>query len=160
MLSVNIICVGRLKEKYLRDACDEYKKRLGGMCRLEITEIDPSPLPDSPSPAQISAALSAEGKKILSKIKPQSAVYAMCIEGGQMTSEKLSHELAQHGVNGVSSIYFIIGGSFGLAEEVKKAASYRLSMSQMTFPHQLARVMLLEQIYRAFQISSGGKYHK
>ena len=160
MISVNIICVGKLKEKYLRDACDEYSKRLGGFCKLNIVELNPKRLSDNPSPAEIKNALTAEGKEILSKIPSGSYVYAMCIEGGQMPSESLAKELDMLATRGKSNVVFIIGGSFGLSDEVKSAADSKLSMSKMTFPHQLARVMLLEQIYRAFQISSGGKYHK
>ncbi len=160
MIGVNIICEGKLKEKYLRDACDEYKKRLGAFCKLNITELSPRRLSDNPSPAEIENALAAEGKEILSKIPSNSYVYAMCIEGSQLPSEKLAMKIAQNAVDGSGSITFIIGGSFGLSEEVKKRADFRLSMSQMTFPHQLARVMLLEQLYRAFNINNGGKYHK
>lgn len=161
MLTVNIICIGKLKEKYLRDACSEYVKRLGAFCKINITEIDPSPLPDKPSEGQIENALINESKKILSKITSSSSyTYAMCIEGKERSSEALSREIAQLPVKGISCVNFVIGGSFGLADSVKSAADNKLSMSPMTFPHQLARVMLLEQIYRAFQISSGGKYHK
>ncbi len=160
MVTVNVICIGKLKEKYLRDACSEYIKRLGAFCKINIIEIEPSPLPDRPSEGQIENALSAEGKKILSKIPAQSYTYAMCIEGMERSSEALSRETAALPVRGISSVNFIIGGSYGLCDAVKSAADARLSMSPMTFPHQLARVMLLEQIYRAFQISSGGKYHK
>lgn len=160
MVTVNVICIGKLKEKYLRDACSEYVKRLGAFCKINIIEIEPSPLPDRPSEGQIENALSAEGKKILSKIPAQSYTYAMCIEGKERSSEALSRETAALPVRGISSVNFIIGGSYGLSDAVKSAADDRLSMSPMTFPHQLARVMLLEQIYRAFQISSGGKYHK
>lgn len=160
MLNVNIICVGKLKEKYLRDACGEYTKRLGAFCKINIIEIDPSPLPDRPSEGHIENALAAESKKILSKIPSSSYTYAMCIEGIERSSEALSREIAALPVRGISSVNFIIGGSFGLSDTVKSAADNKLSMSPMTFPHQLARVMLLEQIYRAFQISSGGKYHK
>lgn len=160
MLGVTIICEGRLKEKYLRDACDEYSKRLGAFCRLNIIELTPKRLSDNPSQGEIENALTAEGKEILSKIPSGAKVYAMCIEGRQMPSEKLAQELTDCAVNGFSSAVFIIGGSFGLSDEVKKRADFKLSMSQMTFPHQLARVMLLEQIYRAFNIQNGGKYHK
>lgn len=160
MVTVNVICIGKLKEKYLRDACSEYVKRLGAFCKINIIEIEPSPLPDRPSEGQIENALLAEGKKILSKIPAQSYTYAMCIEGKERSSEALSRETAALPVRGISSVNFIIGGSYGLSDAVKSAADDRLSMSPMTFPHQLARVMLLEQIYRAFQISSGGKYHK
>lgn len=160
MLGVTIICEGRLKEKYLRDACDEYSKRLGAFCKLNIHELTPKRLSDNPSQGEIENALIAEGKEILSKIPSGAKVYAMCIEGKQMPSEKLAQELMDCAVNGFSNAVFIIGGSFGLSDEVKKRADFKLSMSQMTFPHQLARVMLLEQIYRAFNIAGGGKYHK
>lgn len=160
MISVNIICVGKLKEKYLRDAASEYTKRLTAFCKLNIIEITPYALPDSPTRAQIDAGLEAEGKQILGKIQNGAYVYAMCIEGKQRSSETLSAEFDKLSVFGESNLTFIIGGSFGLSDEVKKRADAKLSMSEMTFPHQLARIMLLEQIYRAFQISTGGKYHK
>lgn len=160
MISVNIICVGKLKEKYLRDASAEYIKRLTAFCKLNIIEIAPYALPDSPTQAQIDAGLEAEGKQILAKIQNGAYVYAMCIEGKQRSSEALSAEFDKLSVFGESNLTFIIGGSFGLSDAVKARADARLSMSQMTFPHQLARIMLLEQIYRAFQISTGGKYHK
>lgn len=160
MLGVTVICEGRLKEKYLRDACDEYSKRLGAFCKLNIVELTPKRLSDNPSQGEIENALTAEGKEIISKIPSGAKVYAMCIEGKQMPSEKLAQELTECAVSGFSNAVFIIGGSFGLSDEVKKRADFKLSMSQMTFPHQLARVMLLEQIYRAFNIAGGGKYHK
>lgn len=160
MIGVTIICEAKLKEKYLRDACDEYIKRLGAYCRLNIVELTPRRLPENPSEAEIANALEAEGKEIISKIPAGSAVYAMCIEGKQIPSEQLAQRISECSVRGYSSITFIIGSSYGLSDEVKRAADFRLSMSQMTFPHQLARVMLLEQIYRAFRIASGGKYHK
>ncbi len=160
MFSVTVICEGRLKEKYLRDACDEYSKRLSAFCRLNIHELTPKRLSDNPSRGEIENALIAEGKEILSKIPSGAKVYAMCVEGRQMPSEKLAHELEKCAASGFSNAVFIIGGSFGLSDEVKNRADFRLSMSQMTFPHQLARIMLLEQIYRAFSIQNGGKYHK
>ncbi|MCR4926018.1 MAG: 23S rRNA (pseudouridine(1915)-N(3))-methyltransferase RlmH [Clostridiales bacterium] len=160
MLNVNIICIGRLKEKYLRDACEEYSKRLGAFCKLNIIELSNVALPDNPSQAQIISGMEQEGKKILEKIPQNSLVYTMCIEGEQRSSEQFGEEISQAMVEGVSNMTFIIGGSFGLSDEVKKSSKKKMSMSKMTFPHQLARVMLLEQIYRAFQIISGGKYHK
>jgi 23S rRNA (pseudouridine1915-N3)-methyltransferase len=160
MMNVNIICIGKLKEKYLRDACAEYEKRLSAFCKLNIIELPPSRLPESPNQSQIDAALEEESAKILSKIPSSSAVYPMCIEGKMLSSEALSKEIENCGITGFGNITFIIGGSHGLSEKVKQKAKIRLSMSPMTFPHQLARVMLLEQIYRAFMISSGGKYHK
>ena len=160
MLSINIICIGKLKEKYLKDASAEYSKRLTAFCKLNIIELDEYALPDNPSDAQIKQGLEKEGKAILDKILKDAYVYAMCIEGKQRSSPKLSEEFQKLALDGNSNLTFIIGGSFGLSDEVKQRANAKLSMSEMTFPHQLARIMLLEQIYRAFQISSGGKYHK
>lgn len=160
MQTVTIICEGKLKEKYLRDACAEYAKRLSAYCKLNIIELNPHRISENPSAAEIDAVLEAEAKEILAKIPNTAKVYAMCIEGKQMSSEKLSKEISSCAVQGFNNIVFIIGGSHGLSDSVKKRADFKLSMSEMTFPHQLARVMLLEQIYRAYQISNGGKYHK
>lgn len=160
MQTVTIICEGKLKEKYLRDACAEYAKRLSAYCKLNIIELNPHRISENPSAAEIDAVLEAEAKEILAKIPNTAKVYAMCIEGKQMSSEKLSKEISSCAVQGFNNIVFIIGGSHGLSDSVKKRAAFKLSMSEMTFPHQLARVMLLEQIYRAYQISNGGKYHK
>ena len=160
MLAVNIICLGRLKEDYLRMACKEYEKRLGTMCRLTITELEPVNLPQNPSEKQIETALSKEAEMIETKLLKNAVTYAMCIEGKQRNSEELAEEFSNIAVGGRSAVNFIIGSSFGLAPEIKSKADYRLSMSKMTFPHQLARVMLLEQIYRAHSINAGSKYHK
>ncbi len=160
MVNINIICVGKLKEDYLRNACAEYEKRLGAFCKLKITELTPARLPDNPNESQIEAALNDESQRILSKISPTEAVFALCIEGKELSSENFSKEIDKCAVSGFGSLCFVIGGSHGLSPAVKSRAKFRLSMSPMTFPHQLARVMLLEQIYRAFMISSGGKYHK
>lgn len=160
MFNVKIICIGKLKEDYLRMACAEYEKRLGAFCKLNIIELTPARLPEEPNPAQINAALEDEAERILAKLAPGDAVFPMCIEGKTMSSERFSEELEKCGISGQGSISFIIGGSHGLSEKVKSKARIRLSMSPMTFPHQLARVMLLEQIYRGFMILSGGKYHK
>lgn len=160
MLRVKIVCVGKLKEPYLRDACAEYRKRLSAFCRLEIDELPAARVPDAPSDARIAAALAEEGARILARIPSGAYAYAMCIEGKQRPSEQFSAELQKLAVGGVSSVCFLIGGSWGLSDAVKARTQAKLSMSQMTFPHQLARVMLLEQLYRAFEISSGGKYHK
>ena len=160
MQTVTIICEGKLKEKYLRDACAEYAKRLSAYCKLNIIELNPHRISENPSAAEIDSALEAEAKEILAKIPNTAKVYAMCIEGKQMSSEKLSKEISSSAVQGFNNIVFIIGGSHGLSDYVKKRADFKLSMSEMTFPHQLARVMLLEQIYRAYQIANGGKYHK
>ncbi len=160
MLNITIISVGKLKEKYLRDASAEYQKRLSTLCRLNIIELSPFSLGDNPSAKEIDNALAAESKKIIEKIPKGAKVYSMCIEGRQRTSEELSREIDAAAAGGVSSIAFIIGSSFGLSDEVKSLSAERLSMSKMTFPHQLARIMLLEQIYRSIQISIGTKYHK
>ena len=161
MLNINIITVGKLKEAYLRDACAEYAKRLGGFCKLTVTEIPESKLPDDPSETEIKNALSNEGKAIREKISEKNSYnIVMCIEGKQMPSERLAEMIERVSVEGKSRLNFVIGSSFGIAEEIKKLADLRLSMSEMTFPHQLARVMLLEQLYRSFQIINGGKYHK
>ena len=160
MQTVTIIVPGKLKEGYLRDAQEEYRKRLTAFCKINIIEVSAEPLPASPSDAQIRAALEKEGKRLLDAVPKGAFVYALCIEGKQRPSETFSRELDRLAVEGNGSVAFLIGSSFGLSEDVKRRADSRLSMSEMTFPHQLARVMLLEQLYRAFQISSGGKYHK
>ena len=160
MLNITIIAIGKLKEQYLRDASAEYQKRLSASCKLNIVELTPEKLSDNPSAKEIENALNNEAKKIIEKIPKGAKIYSMCIEGKQRTSEELSAEIDSLTVEGVSNIVFIIGGSFGLSDEVKKLSAYRLSMSKMTFPHQIARIMLLEQIYRAMQISIGTKYHK
>lgn len=160
MLHVTVLCVGGLKERYWRDACAEYQKRLGAFCRLDVLEIEEAPAPKKASDAQLQAVIDAEGKRILQKIPANAAVIALCIEGKMMDSPELAQRLSRMAVEGASEVAFVIGGSWGLSDEVKSRAALRMSMSRMTFPHQLARVMLLEQIYRAFQISSGGKYHK
>ena len=160
MLNITIIAIGKLKEQYLRDASAEYQKRLSASCKLNIVELNPEKLSDNPSAKEIENALNNEAKKIIEKIPKGAKVYSMCIEGKQRTSEELSREIDNLALEGVSNIVFIIGGSFGLSDEVKKLSAFRLSMSKMTFPHQIARIMLLEQIYRATQISIGTKYHK
>lgn len=160
MPEVTVVCIGKLKEQYLRDACAEYSKRLSAFCKLKVIELAPERLSENPSQAEIQKALSVEGKKILEKIPDRAAIIAMCIEGRQLSSEELSKKLSDFATQGISSVAFVIGGSFGLSDEVKEKSALRLSVSRMTFPHQLFRVMLLEQIYRAFQIQSGTKYHK
>lgn len=160
MLNVNIICVGKLKEKYLTEAVKEYSKRLSAFCKLNITELDETKLPDKAGEGEIAGVLKSESEKILSKIGKDAFVIAMCIEGKMYSSEELSKLFDKVTVEGKSRIDIVIGSSFGLSDEVKRRADLRLSVSPMTFPHQLFRVMILEQVYRAFQISTGGKYHK
>lgn len=159
MLTVQIICVGKLKEAYWKAACAEYEKRLRAFCNFSITELSECRLPDNPSAAQIEAALKTEGTGILSAAG-NSHLFALCIEGKMLSSEQLSEKMDTLAINGTSAISFLIGSSFGLSDEIKQKADFQLSMSPMTFPHQLARVMLCEQIYRAFQIINHGKYHK
>lgn len=160
MLSVRILCVGKLKESYWREACAEYSKRLSAFCRFEIDEVEESRVPENASKAQIDAALQAEGRRLLERVPAGCRTIALCIEGRELSSEALAASMDSAMVGGVSSMAFLIGGSWGLSRDVKQQCNRRISMSPMTFPHQLARVMICEQIYRAFQISSGGKYHK
>ncbi len=160
MVSVSIIAVGKLKEKFLIQAYGEYEKRLSGFCRLTTEEIEAAYLPDDPSDAEIQKALTAEAEKILRKIPADSMVIPMCVEGKQLPSEKFAQKLSDGIAEGKNTFTFIIGGSYGLADEVKKRGDLRLSMSEMTFPHRLARIMLAEQIYRAFTIINNRKYHK
>ncbi|MDD2956152.1 MAG: 23S rRNA (pseudouridine(1915)-N(3))-methyltransferase RlmH [Oscillospiraceae bacterium] len=160
MLGVTVLCVGKLKEAYLRDACGEYLKRLGGFCSPRVVELEEARVGQDPSAAQIERCLAEEGRRILEKIPQGAYAAALCIEGKEMDSPALAKVLEEIPLGGKSQVVFVIGGSWGLDGAVKERADLRLSMSRMTFPHQLARVMLLEQIYRGFQISSGGKYHK
>lgn len=160
MLNIKIICVGKLKEKFYLAAAEEYRKRLGAFCRLELEELPESRLPAEPSPAEIAAALKKEAESISLRIPSGALVAAMCIEGKELDSVRFSELLSLCAVKGRSRIVFLIGGSVGLDESLKQRADLRLSMSQMTFPHHLARIMLLEQLYRAFQIREGSKYHK
>lgn len=159
MQRITVLCVGKLKEKFYADAAAEYCKRLSRYCKIEVTELPETRLPEDPSPAEIKRALAAEANAVRQKLEG-GAVVAMCIEGQTCSSEALSKKLAAFALEGKSKVTFLIGGSFGLDETLKKQADWRLSMSPMTFPHHLARVMLLEQIYRACQIAEGTRYHK
>jgi len=159
MRNIRLITVGKLKESYLSQGCAEYLKRLSAYAKVQVIELDETRLPERPSQAQIDAALAPEGEKILDKAKG-SALIALCVEGDLLSSEQLAAKLDALEVQGNSAISLIIGSSFGLDEAVKKAAVLRLSFSRMTFPHQLMRLMLCEQLYRACSISAGGKYHK
>lgn len=160
MLNVRLICVGKLKEKFYADAVGEYSRRLSPYCRLEIIELGEERLPDGPSPAQIQRALEEEKRSISKNTPPGTFITAMCIEGQKLSSPQLAGTLRNLMNAGESHLTFIIGGSNGLSEDLKRRANLRLSMSDMTFPHHLARVMLLEQIYRAFKINEGSAYHK
>ena len=160
MVNLTVLCVGRLKERWWRDACDEYIKRLSAFCRAEVVEVEEERAPENPSPAQLQQVITAEGTRLLGKIPADAAVIALCIEGKELSSPQLAEKLEALAVSGINRAVLVIGGSWGLSDEVKARARIRLSMSPMTFPHQLARVMVLEQLYRAAQIQTGGRYHK
>ena len=160
MQKVSVICVGKMKEKFYIDAAAEYVKRLSRFCKLEIIELPEDRLPEDPSQAQIDAALAKEADAIRAKLPPSAYLIAMCVEGKQRSSEELAALMALSANQGGSHLVFLIGGSFGLHPSVKALAAVKLSMSPMSFPHHLARVMLLEQIYRGYQINVGSKYHK
>ena len=160
MTTVNLIYVGNIRENYLLAAVAEYEKRLSAYCRLVCTEIKEEKLPDDPSQAQTEAAMKKEGERILAVLPRKSMKFALCVEGKQLSSEEFSSLIKNAENSGFSQISFIIGGAFGLSEEVKKVCDFRLSLSKMTFTHRFARILLLEQIYRAENIAAGGKYHK
>lgn len=160
MIKIKIIAFGKLKEKYLKDGVEEYAKRLGAFCNFEIIEAEPVKLPEKPSESEISAALQKESEILFAKIPRSAFTVALCVEGKMLSSEELSEKIEKTASNGFSEIVFIIGSSYGLSDSIKQSADMRLSVSKMTFPHQLFRLMLCEQIYRAFMISSGGTYHK
>lgn len=159
-MKVNIICVGKLKEKYLKDAISEYSKRLSRFCNFSVTELPDEKIPDNPSVAEKDKILKSEADKILKRISDDDYVFSLCVEGKNISSEALASSMAQITLSGKSCIDFVIGGSLGLDESVKQRSNFRLSFSLMTFPHQLMRVMLTEQIYRAFKINANEKYHK
>ena len=160
MQRVTVLCVGKLKEKFYADAAAEYVKRLQRYCKPDVIELPEYRLPEEPSPAEIQKALQTEGAVIRERLPRGGAVIALCIEGKSCSSEELSRRIIDFGVQGKTQLTFLIGGSVGLDESIKKQADWRLSMSPMTFPHHMARIMLLEQIYRAYQIAAGTKYHK
>ena len=160
MININFIVLGKLKEKYMKDFSAEYEKRLSGYCKLTVTELEPVKLSDNPSEQEIKNALAKETQMIKVKIPKNSFVFSMCIEGKQMSSEELSKKLEDIALSGKNNITFIIGSSFGLSDEIKQMSDYKFSMSKMTFPHKLARIMLIEQVYRALSITNNAKYHK
>lgn len=159
-MNIRIIAVGKLKEKYWRDAADEYAKRLGAYCTLETVEIKESLLRANPSAADEEAVKAAEGEDILRHINKSDYVITLEIKGKSLTSEQLAEKVAGLALKGKSSIAFVIGGSLGLSPEVSRRADFKLSFSAMTFPHQMMRVVLLEQIYRSFKINRNETYHK
>ena len=159
MLTLRLISIGTLKEAYWRDAAQEYEKRLGTLCRFQSVNLKEAKLPDKPSDGEIAAALEVEADAVLREISPRSYVVALCVEGEQMSSPALAQTLEKIAQTH-SEITLIIGSSYGLSPRVKKAADCRLSVSKLTFPHQLMRVLILEVFYRAFQIQKGTQYHK
>ncbi len=159
MISVKLICVGSLKEGYLREAISEYTKRLGGFCRFSLVELKEEKLPDSPNEGEIKNALSREADKILEQMPSRAYKIALCVEGKQLSSEQLAKRI-EAVEQTHAQICFVIGSSHGLDERVKSACDLMLSFSKLTFPHQLMRVILLEAIYRAFNIIKGTSYHK
>lgn len=160
MLKIRLICVGRIKEKFYTQAVCEYAKRLSRYCKLEIVELADEKTPDNASDAQNLIIKAKEGDRILEAISERSYVIALAIEGRMQDSVELSKQLEDLGVDGYAQVTFIIGGSLGLDRRVLDRADYKLSFSRMTFPHQLMRVILLEQIYRAFKIMNKEPYHK
>lgn len=159
-MKISIICVGKIKEKYLNMAIDEYTKRLSKYCKLQIIEVQDEKTDENASDAMNDIVKCKEGERILKNIKDDAYVITLEILGKMITSVELAEHIEQLGVNGKSNITFVIGGSLGLSDEVSKRADYKLSFSKMTFPHQLMRVILLEQIYRSYRIISNEPYHK
>lgn len=160
MFEVTVITVGKLKEKFYLSAAEEYEKRLKGYCQFRLVELSEVRLPDNPSQAEISAGLEKEADMIISKMPKNTWFCTLTPEGNLLSSTELADKIANLKTMGKSNICFLIGSSFGIAPRIKKLADYKLSMGPMTFPHHLARIMLLEQIYRAESIQAGTKYHK
>ena len=159
-MKITVLCVGKVKEKFYRDAIDEFSKRLSRYCKLEIVEVNDEKTEEQASETEIRLVKEKEGERLLKNIKDEAYVITLCIDGKQLDSEELSEKMEKLGIQGMSHIYFIIGGSLGLADAVIKRADYKLSFSKMTFPHQLMRVILLEQIYRGYRIMNHEPYHK
>lgn len=160
MLAVTLVCVGKMKERHYLDAFAEYQKRLGAFCRFALVEIPEQRLGDNPGEREIAAALEREAAEVEKRIPAGATVVAMCVEGQQKSSEDLARQLADWTNAGCSRLCFLVGGSFGLSERLKAQADLRLSVSRMTFPHHLFRVMLAEQLYRCCTILAGSRYHK
>ncbi|HWT74648.1 MAG TPA: 23S rRNA (pseudouridine(1915)-N(3))-methyltransferase RlmH [Mobilitalea sp.] len=159
-MKITLICVGKLKEKYLTQGVEEYTKRLSRYCTLETIELADEKTPDNASEALEDIIKKKEGERILKSIKEDSYCIALAIEGNMLSSEELAGKIDSLGLSGNSHITFVIGGSLGLSDEVLKRAEYKLSFSKMTFPHQLMRMILLEQVYRAYRIINNQPYHK
>ena len=160
MFDITLITMGKLKEKFYISAAEEYAKRLGAYCRFNLVELPEQRLPENPSPAEISAGLEKEAELILAKIPKGAWLCVFTPEGTDLSSEQFAQKLSEVKISGKSAACFLIGSSFGMAQKIKDKADFRLSMGKMTFPHHLARIMVLEQIYRAEAIQAGSKYHK
>lgn len=159
-MKIRIVSVGRIKEKFMQEGIKEYSKRLSRYCNLEIIEVDDEKAPENLSDKEMKQIKDKEGEKILSKIPTNSYIISLAIEGKNLSSEELSEKIESLMIEGTNEITFIIGGSLGLSKEVLETSNFKLSFSKMTFPHQLMRVVLLEQIYRGFRIMKGEPYHK
>ena len=159
-MNITIVSVGKVKEKYLRDGIEEYRKRLTRYCNIDLIEVPDEKAPETLSPKEEAQVKEKEGQAILKHIKDNSYVIALAINGKQLSSEELSDFIADRALSGDSSLVFVIGGSLGLSSEVLSRADYKLSFSKMTFPHQLMRMILLEQVYRGYRIIKGEPYHK
>ena len=159
-MKITILCVGKVKEKFYREGILEFSKRLSRYCRLDIIEVTDEKTTENASETEIRIIKEKEGERILKNIKDDACVICLCIDGKQLSSEALSEKIEKLGVQGCSHIMFVIGGSLGLADEVVERADFKLSFSPMTFPHQLMRVILLEQIYRSYRIMNHEPYHK
>ncbi len=159
-MKITILCVGKVKEKFYRDAIDEFAKRLSRYCKLEIVEVSDEKTEEQASENEIRLVKEKEGERLLKNIKDDAYVITLCIDGKHLDSEELSEKMEKLGIQGTSHIYFVIGGSLGLSDQVIKRADFKLSFSKMTFPHQLMRVILLEQIYRGYRIMNHEPYHK
>ena len=160
MFDITLITIGKLKEKFYISAAEEYAKRLGAYCRFNLLELPEQRLPENPSPAEISVGLDKEAELILSKIPKGAWLCVFTPEGKELSSEQFAQKLSEVKISGKSAACFLIGSSFGMAQKIKDKADFRLSMGKMTFPHHLARIMVLEQLYRAEAIQAGSKYHK
>ena len=160
MFDITLITMGKLKEKFYISAAEEYAKRLGAYCRFNLVELPEQRLPENPSPAEISVGLEKEAELILAKIPKGAWLCVFTPEGKELSSEQFAQKLSEVKISGKSAACFLIGSSFGMAQKIKEKADFRLSMGKMTFPHHLARIMVLEQIYRAEAIQAGSKYHK
>ncbi len=159
-MKIKIISVGKIKEKYIQEGIKEFSKRLSRYCTLDIVEIDDEKVPESLSKKEMEIVKQKEGERILGKIPPNSFVIALSIDGKELSSEDLAFKIQDLMINGTNDITFIIGGSVGLSNEVLSKSNFKLSFSKMTFPHQLMRLILLEQIYRSWRIIKGEPYHK